>query len=493
MRHSLKKLSFSICANDLNKKYQPRLKRVTQTKFINETQPVEIGHFKYTYLAESNGGINRFQAIFDSTISSVDTVISYRYFSKSTGLTNYKRNILEMDYNPNNKNIGLLMLEQNSFKIYLGKANLDGVNTYEGLDNFDKNSNNNNFIKEKSTVEIISTSIDTSENNNINIANYQFSKTKIVKPKKKEEETNLVFLNQTTKEEKSKEAEKFIMPHSKLYRINFAYDNLTSQLDKNFLNNSYQVYNPTVPVFSNPSLNMFNMVKMKDLMEDYRVIAGVNLGFNLQDNDYLLSYENLKDRIDKKYLFVRQAYTSDVGDYSIRTKSFEFKYRLKYPFNEISAIGVTFNYRRDISIYKSVDRISAGLENFQENNGGIKIEYVFDNTFDKGINLYEGTRLKFFGEFTNELFKKETDFFVLGGDIRHYQKIHRELIYAGRIATSTSFGSRKLVYYMGGVDGGFAPRFNEETIIPLDKGFAFQTIATPMRGFIQNTRFFTIR
>ena len=32
---------------------------------------------------------------------------------------------------------------------------------------------------------------------------------------------------------------------------------------------------------------------------------------------------------------------------------------------------------------------------------------------------------------------------------------------------------------MGGVDGGFVPRFNEETIIPTDKGFALYEIIAP--------------
>ena len=477
---------YDIFIYDLNKKYQRTLKRVTKTPLINEFQPMETEHLKFTYLADNNGIINRYLAVFDSVISSVDTIISYRYFSKSTLLTNYNRSILGMDYSKKNGTIGLLMLENNSYNLYLGKEKLDKNNTFNENETFNINENKN-FIKKKSTVEIISIHKDSSEEKQINTTNYQF-----LEPHKRKVETNnsnLVFVNKTTESKEKLKEEKFKMPHSKLYNLNFTYDDVTSQLDKNFLNNSYQLYNPGLPVFNNPSLNVFNLIKIKDLMEDYRIIAGVNLGFNLKDNNYLISYENLFGRIDKKYLFVRQAYTNYVGNYPIRTKSFEFKHRLKYPFNEISAIGVTFSYRRDQTVFKSVDKQSAELENINRNIGGVKLEYIFDNTFSKGINLFNGTRLKLWAEFNNELLDKKTDFFVLGADIRHYQKIHRELIYAGRIATSTSFGNRKLVYYLGGVDGWFRPKFNDKTVMPTDKGFAFQTIATPMRGFIQNTRF----
>jgi hypothetical protein len=274
-----------------------------------------------------------------------------------------------------------------------------------------------------------------------------------------------------------------------MYNINFTLDEVVSQLDNNFINNSYQVFNASQPSFNNPNLNVFNMVQMKDLMEDYRLIGGVNLSFNLRDNDYLLSFEDLSQRIDKKYMFTRQVYSDDNGSYPTRTMIHEFKYRLKYPFSEVSSIALTLNLRNDMTIVSSVNRASLESPDTYKNMGGAKLEYVFDNTFNRGINLYEGTRLKLFGEFYNELTESQTDFFVLGSDIRNYQKIHRELTFASRIATSTSFGNRKLVYYMGGVDGGLNPQFNTDNIIPTDQGFAFQTIATPMRGFIQNTRF----
>src|SRR5690606_29872649 len=149
----------------------------------------------------------------------------------------------------------------------------------------------------------------------------------------------------------------------------------------------------------------------------------------------------------------------------------------------------TVNYRNDNSVVASVDRPSLESDNIDKNSAGLKFEYIFDNTFNKGLNLYNGTRLKVFAEYMQQVDAKQSDFFVVGTDIRHYEKIHKDLIFAGRFAASTSFGNRKLVYYLGGVDNWFLPKFNNDVVIPTDKGFAFQTVATPMRGFIQNTRY----
>ncbi len=484
---------YDLYIYDLQKKFQRTLKRVTNTPKVDEFQPYEVADKQYTYTSDQNGIVNRYIAVFDSTISSVDTVITYRYYSKSSILTDYKRSILELDFTQNNNNLGVLMYQNGEYKLYKGELSLDKMIATDVSNTYYQNVENQNFENQekKSTVELLQSIPIIESDSIINTKNYRFIEEKPKKVIEKPIENEMVFMNPNNEIGKKipKVDEEFILPTRKLYNINFTLDEVTSQLDNNFINNSYQVFNPNSPVFNNPSINVFNMIQMKDLMEDYRLIGGVNLSFNLRDNDYLVVYEDLAQRIDKKYLFSRQVYTNDNGLYPIRTMIHELKYRLKYPFTEVSAIGVTFNLRNDLTVISSVDRPSLESEDIFRNMGGVKLEYIYDNTFDRGINLYEGTRLKLFGEFYHEIYEEKTDFFVLGADVRHYQKIHRELTFASRFAASTSFGNRKLVYYMGGVDGGFIPRFNEETIIPTDKGFAFQTIATPMRGFIQNTRF----
>ncbi len=496
--------SFDIFIYDLTNKFQRRLKRVTNTPNLSEEYPYEIGNKEFTYVAYDKGIKNRYLAVFDSTINSVDTVVSYRYFSKTSLLTDYKRSIFKLDCNPQTKEVGMIVYNEGQYRIFKGNAYLDKMMS-GNLNQSDFDKQNENFWKNKkqSTVEIISVSPKVEKQNRINTNSYKFEseekKEEVkkqeppseVKKSDNEDKNEMVFMNPTNSisTKKMKVSDLFELPTRKLYTINFTLDEVVSQLDNNFINNSYQVFNASQPAFNNPSVNVFNMVQMKDLMEDYRLTGGVNLSFNLQDNDYLLAFEDLSQRIDKKYMFTRQVYTNENGVYPIRTMIHELKYRLKYPFSEVASLGVTFNLRNDMTIVSSVNRASLESPDTYRNMGGMKLEYIYDNTFDMGLNLFEGTRLKLFGEFYNELTESETDFFVLGADIRNYQKIHRELIFASRFAASTSFGNRKLVYYMGGVDGAFAPKFNNDNIIPTDQGFAFQTIATPMRGFIQNTRF----
>jgi outer membrane protein assembly factor BamA len=127
---------------------------------------------------------------------------------------------------------------------------------------------------------------------------------------------------------------------------------------------------------------------------------------------------------------------------------------------------------------------------------GVKTEYIFDNTRNLGINLYSGTRLKLFTEAYKKLNDGYDDLYVVGMDIRNYFQIHRNLIFASRLAASASYGSNLLIYYLGGVDNwtnlipNRVPTFIPTNEIPIDyeKDYAFQTVATNMRGFSQNIR-----
>ena len=77
---------------------------------------------------------------------------------------------------------------------------------------------------------------------------------------------------------------------------------------------------------------------------------------------------------------------------------------------------------------------------------------------------------------------------VVGLDYRNYQRIHRTLIWANRFAYSTSFGNNKLIYYMGGLDNWLFPEFNPFTPVDPEQPYAYQTLATNLRGFDQNIR-----
>ena len=73
------------------------------------------------------------------------------------------------------------------------------------------------------------------------------------------------------------------------------------------------------------------------------------------------------------------------------------------------------------------------------------------------MNIVDGLRYKIFFDWYHQVSKVTTDYkpstFNAGFDARYYYPIFRNFIWAGRAAGDFSFGTEKMIYYLGGVDG----------------------------------------
>ena len=223
-------------------------------------------------------------------------------------------------------------------------------------------------------------------------------------------------------------------------------------------------------------------------MEDYRIIGGVRVNSDLVNNEYLLGYANLKHRTDREIYFHRSSFDVSYTNAYVRHRIHEIHYILRYPFSEVLALKGTGTMQYDKAIVLALDKPTASTPDVNHTWGILKGELVYDNTRELGTNLFQGTRGKVFGEYYQLVDKNSTNMIVVGLDVRHYTRIHRSFIWANRIAASTSFGKSKLLYYLGGVDNWLVPSFDNNNNIDYSQNYAFQTLATNMRGFKQNVR-----
>ena len=74
-----------------------------------------------------------------------------------------------------------------------------------------------------------------------------------------------------------------------------------TQIDNSFNSQFYQSF--VGPENTQPGFSFYIKYGMSDLFEDYRLVGGFRFGANLSNTNYLLYYENLKKRLDKKLIF----------------------------------------------------------------------------------------------------------------------------------------------------------------------------------------------
>ncbi len=483
------------------------IRRITSEPYGNAMNPVEYTDGFFSYLSDKNGIFNRYLARFDSTIAYVDTTTHYRYFTLTNPASNYPRNIQEQDIQKNSGMAGeIVQFNKKNFIRMLpfpsvadvAPAPLENTNYISGLHmgsatqsdstDADKNSQTPKRTKQFRTVR-------------------KDEVEKVAEPQKdlQPEITDTDIENirrmatiDMTQFKKEIPKDEFRLPKRRNYNVEYYINQLKSQLDFSFLNATYQPFmGGQSPLYLNPGLNAFLGVTLTDLLEDYSISGGVRLNTDLVDNEYVVSFSNNKKRLNKQLVFHRQG-ISETEQY-VKHKLHEVQYIFTWPFTRALSIKGSIVYKHNNSLPMAIDQLSLAAKSTLSVWSGLKGELIYNNTRNLGTNLLSGMRWKLFGEYYLAINEKDSqdlsfkldlkeNMVVVGMDIRHYLPLHRNIIWANRVAASTSFGNNQLIYYLGGVDNWLVPKFNRDMTINRSKNYTYQTLATNMRGFSQNIR-----
>lgn len=479
------------------------LYRVTNTPHVNEKMPQEYSKGVISFLSEQNGVYNRYIGVLDSSISFVDTTEHYRYFYNNKSITNYKSNILEHHINSRFTTLAEVYVENFKENLIVTPLQLAGEIKTNALKNTwfksvpkttladpDKMIITNPVRRDENLGEKRDTS--SKKQDGIDFDNYNLNGEQKKEQPPVNQQNNIVNnSNNTSKNNQIIDAHsnELRFPIQQNYYTSFRVDHVVSQLDNSFLGTNYQRFaGGGSPIYLNPGLNVLFKVGLSDLFEDKRIVGAFRIAGTL-NNEYLLSWENRIKRVDRQLVLHRQSFLK-VNGYSgvSKIQTHDARYSWKIPFNEVSATKVSLMYRNDRTVFASVSDESLPKPHVYDNYGGAKLEYIFDNTRARGLNLYNGTRFKMWAEYWRLIKEDRHDLITFGFDFRNYKKLHRDLIWANRVAGATSWGKDRLIYYLGGVDNWLNPQFDQSINIVKPEQYQFQTLATNLRGFKQNVR-----
>ena len=460
--------SYNLFCYDLDLK-KNQLTRLTATKDASEIGLQRINSEYFTYLSNQNGVFNRNIARFDSTIIKIDTAVHYGYRAKSVPNSNYSTSIFEQDIA--GERIAEIFYFNGRYQLVLTPLDLNFKTTLSSKKDLSILSARNEFRTPTSTNDTI------------------FKRKRFVQLRAGDISEKTVEQNpQFNATDSSSENDISRFPTLN-YFVQFTLNKLVTQADIGFLNASYQAFSGgKSPVYLNSGLSGLIMFGIHDLFEDYRYTGGVNLSLNLNNLEFLFSYEDLKKRLDKQFVAHYQHLRSSQGNSVIKQKSLSAYYILKYPLDIANSIRIQFKGQYDRIISGSLSDYTLKAPDRNKVRLGLQLSYVFDNTRYLDQNLYRGIRSKVFGEYYQSVQKNSQNMFVLGLDFRYYLPLYKNMVWANRAAAGTSFGQEKLIYYMGGVDGWLFPKFNQEIWVDTTINYAYQTLATNMRGFTQNIR-----
>lgn len=475
---------FNLFAYDYVHKGQ-QLRNLTSQQLSNSILPRSFSKDKLLFLNDSSGYYNVYEARFDSTVSHIDTIVHYQYFTVCRPLTGFSTSVIDYSFKPREKKLVLLFHEKNGHKIYTAEYHPDGTDAeIKQMSPYAQKR-----WLQKKQEEIKEPEKTTSHRFKNSYRSPRRKKPQDLPADSTKSPAGITIPTgpiRTLEQEPVAKKDSTVRPQN--YYVEFFTNQLISQIDFSYLNYSYQPFTGGGnAIYLNSGFNMFMGATLSDLMDDYKVDLGVKLNTSLINNEYVMRFRDLSKRTDKSltlHRYVTDNYLSD----PLRTFTNEVFYTLSYPFSETLSVRGTALYRNDKKVCLAADGYSLAQGSVSGHLGGLRGELVYDNSKKLETNLYVGSRGKVFAEYYQTIQKETKNMFVMGFDYRHYTRIHRNFIWANRFAGSSSFGQNKLIYYMGGVDNWILAQFDRGTPIDYDQHFAYQTLATNMRGFPQNIR-----
>jgi Tol biopolymer transport system component len=481
------------------KKDNKLLWRLSNTPAESEIRAQRYQPGYISFLSNPNGKQERFIIGIDSSIAFVDTITHYAYSFTRGAASDLSRNITEEYFSPDgDRGAGLYFIKKR-FRIYdipykdateMSLTEADDRKENQVVDN-----NRKNILTE--VIDEVDPRASDLNLYEIDINNYEFDPSLVRQEGPKLEPVKPSGPVTTNPTQQQTEEENYVFPPARNYFLTFFRDNFTFKIDFVFDNPQYQTFTgiPNGDLL-NAGFNAQFKVGTTDLLNNYRIVGGFRTdfqpvpGLGLSPNsEVMLGLVNQKKRLNKQLtLYRRSQLTTQQGFFWLRLITYEGHLKAIWPFNPVQSIQGSVGWRHTREIVLSDGPISLPISDRYLDYGVVKAAFIHDNTRMLGMNLYRGTRYKIFSEYYQNATQARTYMGTAGIDFRNYVPIHRTFIVATRFAAGTSFGSEKLIHYLGGVDNTINPKINTETPISRTENYQFQTVVTNMRGFWQNAR-----
>ena len=453
IQHRIENQIFDVFTLSLKKSKKSKNKllvcnRITDTPFENETKPQILEKNLYSFLSDKSGTMNLFLAHEDSTILFIDSLIHYQYHTIANPIYQFTTSIIDYQTSNSNQQLFFQVFQNGRFKSYqtaFSREVLDEVS----LSFFRK--------KELTLLEAASK-----------------------KQQLLSEKWNDSLKNETNK------------PEIKLYETNFSKELVLIQVNNGFLNAAYQRFGGAGTSFNNPPLSILFRSTITDFFEDFKIRGAMRIPTNFNAGEFLGILEINKFKLDHEMSIYRQSFASiNQNDYITKWTVNELKYKLILPFTETLSWRNSVGYRNDKQLFLATDKTTLEIPKIRFNQVSLKTELILDNATFSELNTWKGWRAKVFGEAALIANKNQKWLFNFGVDIRNAKSIYKGITWVNRLAGAGSAGSAPIVYYLGGVDNWtIRPNisFDKNQALNANQNYFFQTIATPLRGFIQNAR-----
>ncbi len=227
-----------------------------------------------------------------------------------------------------------------------------------------------------------------------------------------------------------------------------------------------------------------------DMFSNHRIQGALYSTVLQKSSDIVVQYEYLKRQYDFRIKLQKNSfYRGNNISLNRQTKS-DFNLSIAKPFSPVARLEYSTGLTRTAFTDYLIPSPESNYNVLTHN----KLEFVYDNSFEKSLNQFQGFRFKASAESYGKISGNLTGFNKLSFDMRNYQPIIRDIIFAARVSGGRFGGNSPKVFMLGGVDNWLGQQYENNTQLdPLylnnsgeNPYLLFSDFSTNLRGFGYN-------
>jgi len=276
----------------------------------------------------------------------------------------------------------------------------------------------------------------------------------------------------------------------------------TAKVNNDYFINRYQPYLNYQGQFKFPEVGGMVQGGVTDLFENHHFTISYRLPAGSEGSDFFVQYLNTTKKVDWGLTYFRKVETLKpdpnrnwVDEYgrlyppAAKVKSFYYDVSVHYPLSYDCSLGLQEAIRNDRTVFLATNKYSLEFNNVESVWSITTLTGALNKLKPTIPNLLRG----FKGNAAVDIFKGFTQeqALVLGSTIhlQYHLPLYRYITLVAQVQSGYSAGDKKVLYTLGGVDNNVTPKVDSAVHFSQAVPYAFQSLATPLRGYLQNSTY----
>ncbi len=276
----------------------------------------------------------------------------------------------------------------------------------------------------------------------------------------------------------------------------------SARVNNDYFINRYQPYINYQGQFKFPEVSGMVQGGFTDLLENHHINIAFRLPVGSEGSDFFVRYENKAKKWDWGAAYFRKVeslrpdpkrhWVNEDGKLypnTAKVKTHYYELSAKYPITYELSAGIQTAVRQDRTIFLATEQHSLTFEDIKSIWSINTLSLNWNKLTPTIPLLYKGVKVRGLVDVFKAFSQKQE--IVMGSTVKleYHQPVYRYITIVAQAQAGFSAGQGKVLYNMGQVDNTLTPRIDSNVHFPQESPYAFQTLATPLRGHLQNSMY----